>query len=95
MLKLPFYGPVRHMKRIGELEEHKALRERNERRLAALKSSNRLTERHYDKPASSRYHTCAERKAIDAKREQFRSDIEWISHNSLKLQLGIGLVDDR
>lgn len=45
MLKFPFLrGAVRHCKLIGEDPEFKALRARNESRLAALKASNRRTE---------------------------------------------------
>lgn len=45
MLKFPLcFGAVRHCKLIGEADEHKALRHRNEQRLAALKKSNRLYE---------------------------------------------------
>jgi hypothetical protein len=45
-------GPVRHMFRIGQLEEHKALRERNEARLAALKANRRNYEQEHEKPAA-------------------------------------------
>lgn len=45
MLKFPLcFGAVRHCKLIGEADEHKALRHRNEQRLVALKKSNRLYE---------------------------------------------------
>ena len=44
MLKLPIFGSIRHMKRIGDDPAHRALRYRNEQRLAALKASNRLYE---------------------------------------------------
>jgi hypothetical protein len=38
------FGAVRHMRLIGEDQRHKALRARNEQRLAALKAANRLYE---------------------------------------------------
>lgn len=76
MLKLPFYGPIRHMKRIGEIEDHKALRQRNEKRLAALKAANRLTEAAHVKPTSARYLTCAERAAIAVKQSELHSSIQ-------------------
>lgn len=38
------FGAVRQMKLVGEDPQHKALRARNEARLAALKKANRLTE---------------------------------------------------
>jgi len=38
------FGSVRHMKLIGEDPEFKALRRRNEQRLAALKANHRLYE---------------------------------------------------
>lgn len=38
------FGAVRHMRLIGEDDRHKALRARNETRLAALKATNRLYE---------------------------------------------------
>lgn len=45
MLKFPLlFGAVRHMRLIGEDPKHKALRARNEARLAALKASHRLYE---------------------------------------------------
>lgn len=45
MNPFPFlFGSIRHMKLIGEDPEFKALRTRNERRLAALKAANRLYE---------------------------------------------------
>ena len=45
MNPFPFlFGSIRHMKLIGEDPEFKALRKRNERRLAALKAANRLYE---------------------------------------------------
>jgi|SRR6185437_6146440 len=45
-------GPIRHMKLIGQAEEHKALRARNEARLAALKAANRLYEDKRERPAN-------------------------------------------
>jgi len=40
----PVFDIVRHMVRIGQHPEHKALRERTEARLAALKQSGKLYE---------------------------------------------------
>jgi hypothetical protein len=37
-------GSIRHMFRIGQSEEHKALRQRNEERLAKLKQDGKLVE---------------------------------------------------
>lgn len=38
-------GPIHHCKQIGKHEEHKAVRERTEARLAALKNNGVLTEK--------------------------------------------------
>jgi hypothetical protein len=43
-------GSIRHMFRIGQLQEHKELRARNEARLAALKEKNKLVEEFHEKP---------------------------------------------
>jgi hypothetical protein len=47
------FGAVRHMARIGEDSSFKALRQRNEDRLAALKAAHRLTEDKNAKPVAS------------------------------------------
>lgn len=44
-------GPIRHMKLIGQHEEHKAVRQRVEERLAALRQRGMLYEREHEKPA--------------------------------------------
>jgi len=76
MLKLPLLGAIRHMKLIGDHHDHKALRQRNEQRLAALKAGHRLTEEQHAKPPSARYITCAERAEFDKRRAELRSDTE-------------------
>jgi hypothetical protein len=53
-------GPVRHMKLIGQHEEHKALRLRNELRLSALRQRNMLYEREYEKPPQLTLSACLE-----------------------------------
>lgn len=47
-------GPVRHMKLIGQHQDHKALRVRNEQRLKQLKERGKLFEEDHEKP--SNYH---------------------------------------
>jgi hypothetical protein len=54
MIKFPLLrGAVRHCKLIGEDETYRALRERNEMRLAALKASGQLYEKK-DESATAR-----------------------------------------
>lgn len=72
-------GPIRHMKLIGQAEEHKALRARNEARLAALKAANRLYEDKRERPANhesiyanlARNLTDADRAAIARAQQQY------------------------
>lgn len=72
-------GPIRHMKLIGQAEEHKALRARNEARLAALKAANRLYEDKRERPANhessranlARNLTDAERAAIARDQQRY------------------------
>lgn len=56
MIKFPLlFGAIRHMKLVGEDPQHRALRYRNEQRLAALKAANRLYEVKSEQPTSARH----------------------------------------
>jgi len=46
------FGATAHMVRIGQSDEHTALRTRNEARLAAMKAAGRLTEDRHEQSAS-------------------------------------------
>lgn len=62
------FGAVRHMKLIGQDVEHKALRARNEARLAALKSANRLYEVKCEPTAAERAYLASLRNSTPAER---------------------------
>lgn len=48
-------GPVRHMKLIGQHQDHKALRARNEQRLKQLKERGKLFEEDHEKPSNCHF----------------------------------------
>jgi hypothetical protein len=62
------FGAVRHCKLIGQDESHKALRARNEARLAALKSANRLYEVKREPTAAERAYIAGFRNTTYAER---------------------------